>query len=274
MTNKNSKKQKFIRSNWILFAFILVLVIFAALTGWISDALYQNNPIDLIMKLKYYDFSLLAIIAPISLIVFILSALNHKRARIFSLGMSVYLTFSFGVTLFISSQNSLFLVYIVIISLCIFYYIKGFIEIYNKTTFVIDKKISKIVSVVLLFSAVSGFAYLLIDAINSLLIERDEIDFLPVNPPQIFDMAFVLPFTIYGAIRLFKSKMDGILISLTTMIFFVFIGISVVIMDITYAATTGTEIDHGKVYSYSFISLINLIITILAYTKLKIEKTV
>jgi hypothetical protein len=45
-------------------------------------------------------------------------------------------------------------------------------------------------------------------------------------------------------------------------------------MDIAYAEVTGTEIDHGKVYSYSFISLINLIIAIVAYSKLKNDEKV
>jgi len=273
MTVNNSNKQGFIRTHWILFALIQVLLVGAALTGWSSETVYQNNPADLIIKLKYYDLSLLVIVAPISLIVLILSVLGHKRARIFSLGMSIYLAFSYGVTLFICSQNSLFLVYVAIISLCLFYYVKGFIEIYTRTLFKIDKKFLKIASVVLLFSGISGLVYLLMDAISSLLVQRDEIGVLPVFAPQVFDMAIVLPFTIYGAIKLLKSKKDGILISLTTMIFFIFIGISVATMDIAYAAITDTVIDHGKVYSYTFISMINLVIAVISYRKLRIEES-
>ncbi len=271
MSNKIPKAPRFVRSIWILFAFISVLMIFAALTGWVSEALYQNNPADLIKQLKYYDFSLLFFIAPITLIVLILSALGHKRARIFSLGMTIYFAFTFGVTLFISSQNSLFLVYVAIISLCLFYYVKGFLEIYHGTSLTIEKQRSKIASVVLLFSASTGMIYLLMDAISALLAQSDAIEIIPVFAPQVFDMAVVLPLTIYGAFKLLKSKKEGILISLTTMVFFIFIGISVVTMDIAYAASTGTEIDHGKVYSYAFISLINLIVAIMAYPKLKID---
>jgi len=272
MTDINSKKQRFIRSHWILFVFILVLVIFAALTGWISEVLYQNNPADLIIKLKYYDLSLLVIVSPIIMISLILSIRNNKRARIFSLGLTVYLVFSYGVTLFICSQNSLFLIYVVILSLCAFYFTKGFSEIYNTTTFRINKNISKIASIVLLFSAISGFGYWLSDAISTLLAKGDEIDILHANAPQVFDMAIVLPFTIYGAIRFLRFEKDGILISLTTMIFFIFIGISVIIMEIGLSLNTKIEMDYGKVYSYSFISMINIIITVLTYRKLKLEE--
>jgi hypothetical protein len=123
-------------------------------------------------------------------------------------------------------------------------------------------------------SAISGLAYLLTDAISPILRQSDEIVIMPVFAPQVFDMAVVLPFTIYGAIRLLKGQKEGVIISLTTMIFFILIGISVVTMDIAYAEVTGTEIDHGKVYSYSFISLINLIIAIVAYSKLKNDEKV
>jgi hypothetical protein len=56
------------------------------------------------------------------------------------------------------------------------------------------------------------------------------------------------------------------------MIFFVFIGPSVVIKEIGLSANTGIEMDYGAVYSYSFISMINIIITILAYRKLIISE--
>jgi hypothetical protein len=244
-------------------------VIFAAFTGWISNTLYRNNPADLILKLKYYDLSLLLIVIPISLPALLFSIRNNKRARIFTLGLTVYLIFTFGVTLFICSQNSLFLIYIAIISLCAFYLSKGGLELYNTTSLKIDRKLSKIAAVVLLFSAISGLGYWLMDAINTLQVQQEEMDLLHVNPPQVFDMAFILPFTVYGAIRLLRNKKDGILISSIAMIFFVFIGLSVVIMDIKFTAKTGIEMDYGKVYSYSFISLINIIITILVYRKLK-----
>lgn len=272
MTDNNSKTQRFIRSHWILFVFILVLVIFTALTGWISESLYQNNPADLIIKLKYYDLSLLVIVVPVSLISMILSIRHNKQARIFSLGLTVYLVFSYGVTIFTCSQNSLFLIYITILCLCAFYFTKGFSEIYTTTSFGIKKNISRIASIVLLFSAISGFGYLFIDAISTLYAKSDNIILLHPKAPQVFDMAIVLPFTIYGAIRLLRYKKDGILISLTTMIFFIFIGISVVIMEIGLSVLTRIEMDYGKVYSYSFISMINIIITVLTYRKLKLEE--
>jgi hypothetical protein len=272
MTDNIFRKHSFIGSHWILFVFMIVLVIFASLTGWFSETLYLNNPSDLILKLKYYDLSILLIVAPVSFASLILLIRDNTKAKIFSLGMTIYLAFSYGVNLFICSQNNLFLIYVMILSLCVFYFIKGFSEIYNKTSFRIPNNISKIASIVLLFSAISGIGYWLSDAISTLFEKSNEIDVSHAFAPQVFDMAIVLPITIYSAIRFLRFKKDGILISLTTMIFFSFIGLSVVISDIGLSLNTRIEMDYGKIYSYSFISMINIIFSILTYRKLIFEE--
>jgi len=267
MNDNSPKNQKHINPQWILFAFILTLVISTALTGWFSDTLYQNNPTDLIIKLRYYDLSLLVVVLPVSLIALALSIRNNKRARIFSLGLTFYLIFSFAVTIFTCSQNSLFLVYVAIIFLCFLYLTKGFLETYNTTSITIPKNISKIASMVLLFSAIFGFGYWLSDAVSALLSQSDENEFVYVYAPQVFDMAIALPLTAYGAIRFWRLRKDGILISLIMMIFFIFIGISVIIMEIGLSANTNAEMDYGKVYGYDFTTLMNIFITIFVYRK-------
>ena len=259
----------FLKKHWVLFLPMLLLVFFAAITGWMSETLYSNNNLDLSIKLAYYDLSLLIIILPVSLICFILSVNNYLRARLFTLGLTVYLMFSFGVTLFTSAQNNFFLVYISILTLSTFYFIKGLVEFQRILPDAIDKRTSRIVSIVLLFSAISGAIFLLSDAITALATPSNE---TMVNAPQVLDLAFILPITIYGAVRLWKNKKDGILISSIMMIFFVFIGISVVMMEIGILVRAGIEIDEGKVYSFSFISLLNIITTAMMYRKLSFNK--
>lgn len=261
----------FVKTHWILFALIILLVVFSAIIGWVSETLYSNNTPDLAIKSTYYDLSILIIVLPVSLTALILSIFNNQRARLFTLGLTVYLIFSYGVTIFTCRQNNIFLIYIAILTISAFYFIKGFAEIYSTFSGTINKRISKFVSISLLFSAISGIWFWLFDAISALSIHNNE---MLVKAPQVLDMAFVLPFTIYGAIRLWRNKADGILISSIMMIFFVFIGISVIIMELGLSVKTGIEIDYGKVYSFSFISLLNIIITILTYRKLllRIEK--
>ena len=244
----------FLKTHWVLFLPMLLLVFFAAITGWMSETLYSNNNLDLSIKLAYYDLSLLIIILPVSLICFILSVNNYLRARLFTLGLTVYLMFSFGVTLFTSAQNNFFLVYISILTLSTFYFIKGLVEFQR----ILPDAI-----------AISGAIFLLSDAITALATPSNE---TMVNAPQVLDLAFILPITIYGAVRLWKNKKDGILISSIMMIFFVFIGISVVMMEIGILVRAGIEIDEGKVYSFSFISLLNIITTAMMYRKLSFNK--
>jgi len=261
----------FVKTHWILFSLIILLVFFSALVGWMSETLYSNNASDLVIKLKYYDLSLLIVALPVSLIALILSILNNQRARLFTLGLTVYLIFSYVVTIFICRQNNLFLIYISILTLSTFYFIKVFSDIYTTFSGTINRRISKFVAISLLFSAISGILFWLSDAISALSIHNNE---MQVKVPQVLDMAFFLPLTIYGAIRLLRNKANGIWISSIMMIFFVFIGISVIMMEFGLSIKIGIEIDAGKVYSFSFISVLNIIITILTYRKLslKVEK--
>ena len=259
----------FVKTHWILFLPIILLVFLAAITGWMDETLYANNDPNLRIKLVYYDLSLLAIILPLSLIFFILSVQKNLRARLFTLGLTVYLLFSYVVTLFTCAQNNFFLVYISILTLSTSYLIKGLIEFHGILPDAIDKRTSRIVSIALLFSGISGAIFLLSNAITALVTPSNE---TMVNAPQVLDLAFILPITLYGGVRLWKNKKDGILISSIMMIFFVFIGISVVMMEIGLLVRAGIEIDEGKVYSFSFVSLLNMFTTAMMYRKLSFSK--
>lgn len=258
-----------VKTHLIFFILVIILVFFTAITGWMSETLYANNDPDLRIKLAYYDLSLFLIIVPLSLMLVVLSIYKNQRARLFTLGLTVYVLFSFVVTLFTCAQNDFFLVYISILTLSAFYLIQGLVEFHGIITNAIDKRTSRIVSIVLLFSAISGAIFLLSDAITAITTPSTE---TMVDAPQVLDLAFILPFTIYGAVRLWKNKKDGILISSIMMIFFIFIGISVVMMEIGLVVRAGTELDEGKVYGFSFISLLNIITTTMMYRKLSFKK--
>lgn len=250
------------------FASILLLVLFSALFGWLSESLYANNAPDLFIKLVYYDLSLLTVALPVGLIAYIFSLFNNQGARLFILGWTVYIVFSFVVTLFTSYQNNLFLVYIAIIALGGSYIIHGFSDINLSLSGTLHRKASRFVSIALLFSALIGMVFWMSDAINALSIPNKN---LYVKTPQVLDMAFILPTTVYGAINLWQNKARGIWISVIMMIFYVLIGLSVIMMEIGIMANTGADLDAGKVYGFAFTGLLNLIIMIFTYSKLTIH---
>ncbi len=258
----------YINTHWILFLLILLLVGVAASVGLISETIYSNNAHDLIVKFKFYDLSLLALVLPVSLIALILTILNNQRAQLFTLGLTAYFIFSYCVTIFLSRQNDLFLIYIFIITLSIFYFLNVFTDIYSTFTGNIKKRLSKFVVISLLFSGISGMLFWLSEAVNILLNPNSE---MFVNAPQVIDMAIFLPLTIYGAIRLLKNRPNGIWISSIMMVFFVFIGISVIMMEVGLLMKTNTGMDIGKVYSFTFISALNIIITVLTYRNISMK---
>jgi len=261
-------KMKSFKKQWVLFALILVLVFSTALVGWLSNTLYSDNPTNLLIKLRYYDLSLLIIFFPAGVVGLILSILKNQRARLFSLGLTVYLLFSYCVTIFTCQQNNFFLIYVAILALCAFYFLEVFSDIFISFSGTINHRIKVFVSISLLFSAISGIGFLLADAINLLSNHSSEIQ---VKAPQVFDLAFILPFTIYGVVRLLRKKDNGIWLTSIMMIFFVFIGISVIIMEFGLSIKSGAKLDAGKVYSFSFISLLNLIVAFFTYSNLSIK---
>ena len=265
-------KKELIKSNGILFSIMIILVGIASLTGWIRESIYSNNTTELIIRFRFYDLSLLSITISISLISLLFSSRYYTKTKIMTLGITVYILFSYSVTIFTINQNSLFLIYIAIISLCAFYFAKEFILMVNSKQFEIDKQTIRWMALITIFSAVSGFGYWIVDSIIALTLQQSELEKLQVKVPQVLDMAFFLPFTIYGANRMWRGKKDGILISLTMMTFFILIGLSVIIMEIGLSVKTMSELDYGKVISYTVIFILNLIMSVSAYKKLTINK--
>lgn len=259
---------KSFKAQWVLFALILILVFSTALVGWLSNTLYSNNPATLLIKLRYYDLSLLLIFCPAGVVGLILSILKNQRARLFSLGLTVYILFSYCVTIFTCQQNIFFLIYVTILVLCVFYFLEVFSNIFTSFSGTINHKLKVFVSISLLYSAISGLVFLLADAINSLVHHSSDNQ---VNAPQVFDLAFMLPLTIYGVVRLLRKKDNGIWLTSIMMIFFVFIGISVVTMEFGLSIEAGAELDAGKVYGFSFVSILNLIVAIFTYRNLSIK---
>ena len=268
------KEMKYANNYRVLFVLIIALAILSTLVGLICNNFYQNALFDLTIKARFYDLALLVIVIPICLITEILIVKKNDLSMIFSLGITVYLFFSYGVTVFTYNQNILFLVYISILVLCSFFFIQGFFEADKTILFVINRKDKVIAASILLFSAISGFGYWLVDAVILTFQTLSITESLNVKPPQVFDMVFTLPFSIYGSIRLLRNKNDGVLISMIMTVFFIFIAISVVIMEVGYSLYTRTELDYGKIISYFVITALNIINALNLYRKVGIERLV
>lgn len=259
-------------TNWILFVIMILLVTIASFTGWISASLYSHNTSDLIIRSRFYDLAVLSIAIPVSLITLIYSLKNNPKANILTLGITVYILFSYVVTVFTINQNMLFLIYVTIISFGAFYLVKKFHLILDSNKIQMPNRLIKWISMILLFSAISGFGYWIVDSIIWLTSHHGDNENTSVKVPQVIDMAFALPFTIYGAIKMWRGKKNGMLISLIMLVFFILIGFSVIIMELGFSIQTKTELDYGKVISYSIISALNLTMSIVAYRKLTIER--
>jgi hypothetical protein len=268
-TKKNQNGFNRNKKNWIsFFPIIIILVLIASATGWFVEDFYNNNSTVMAIKFRVYDLVLMTLIFPLSVIIFLLARSGRVWAKEFMLGILIYLAFSYGLIVFNCYQNQLFLIYIAIFSLCVFSTIIGFSDMAKSIKNPPKLKLIKILSIVLLFNAIAGYGFWLSDAIEALIKAEGSQTIagtnLPVNAAQVLDIGFMLPLTIFGAIKLWKYQSDGITISAMMVVFFMLIGISVISMEIGLLIN-GLEIDFSKLYGFGTITVLSIIMTVFTY---------
>lgn len=257
------------KQNWMSFyPIIIVLVIIASATGWFVDGFYDGNGALMAVKFRVYDLVLMTTMVPLGIVMFVLARTGRLWAKTFLLGTLIYLTFSYGINVFNCYQNQLFLIYIAILGLCLFSTIVGFIAIAERLENPPRIKLVKFISTVLLFNAVSGYGFWLSDAIGALIRGGGSMSIfgtdLPTNAAQVLDMGFMLPLTIVGAIKVWKYRSNGVLISAMMLVFFLLIGISVLSMEFGLLFS-GFKLDSGKVYGFGVVTALSIIMAVFTY---------
>jgi hypothetical protein len=258
------------KRDWIsIFPIIIILVIAAAASGWFIDEIYRRDSALMADNFRSFDLVLLTLVTPLSIVMLILAYTGRIWARLFVFGIILYLAFSYAINAFSVHQNQLFLIYIALLSLCVISIMRGFPKIAQRVEKPSKSALMRVLSVTILFIAVAGFVYWLGDAIGALFNDESSQILLdkniPVNAAQVLDMAFMLPLAIIGGIQLLKFKKRGLIISAAMLVFFMLIGISVVTMEIRWSQGAGLEMDFAKVYSYGFITVLSLVVTIFTY---------
>ena len=158
------------KTNWILiFPIIVVLVIAAAASGWFTEEIYSKDSALMAVNFRSFDLVLLVLIIPLSLVMLILAYTGRIWARVFMLGIIMYLAFTYGINVFSCHQNHLFLIYIALLSLCIVSIVKGFPDIAQ----ILDKSLKtvlmRILSVTILFIALAGLICLIVGIIPAII---------------------------------------------------------------------------------------------------------
>jgi hypothetical protein len=259
-------------NNWLsFFPIIIILVLMAAAAGWFVKGFYSNNADYIAVKFRTYDLVLLTFITPLSVVMFFLARADQTWPKLFVLGILIYLAFSYGFNVFNCYQNQLFLVYVAIFSLCVFATIMGLVDMANTIKIISNLTLIKAISIVLLLIAVSGAQFWLMEAIIAL-VKKDVSPSivglnLPINAAQVLDIGFMLPLTIFGAIKLLQSQPIGMLISAMMLVFFVLISVSVIAMEIGLKLN-GFEMEPGKLYGFGSVIVLSLVMTFLTYLSL------
>ena len=261
------------KSSWqFIFPAIIVLVIIASASGLFVKELYTDNSVHMAVKFRSNDLAILTLIIPLSVVMLILAYTGRFWARVFMLGIIATLAFNFGITIFNSVQNRLFLLYLAVLGICAFYLVRGFPELIQRVETPRKSASLRVASVAVLVISVAGYYNWLSDAVAAF-ISGGPSPFvqgmnLPVNAAQALDMALMLPLAIYGGIKLWKYRAEGLIITAVVLVFFLLIGVSVVIMEIGLIRGAGVELDFSKIAGYSFVTLLSFIATLFIYGSL------
>ena len=147
----------------------------------------------------------------------------------------------------------------------------GFSDIAKSIKKPSKSKLIRIISIVLLFNAISGYQFWLSDAIEALF--KGEVSQtiagvgIFTNAAQILDIGIMLPLAFVGAIKLRRRRSDGLVISAMMLVFFMLIGISVMAMELGLLRN-GFALDPGKTYGFGFVTALSLVMTVLTYRAL------
>jgi len=151
--------------------------------------------------------------------------------------------------------NRLFLVYVAIISLCSFTIIQGVPEVISSRHELRQFPLQRLVCLSLYFIAFTGIGFWLSDVIPATIhgtVPASIKGFnLPVNAACVFDLAFMMPLMILGAMKLWKGQMIGLVISIILLSWLVLTSISVISMEIGLKLS-GLDFDIGKMISIGF----------------------
>jgi hypothetical protein len=252
-----------IKENFSLFPVVLVLTAFLAATGWLVDSVYARELPFMRIKSQVIDAILLLVVVPIGFVLYYLIRKKNVWAKLFAVGLLVYLLFFIGFNTFNLHFNRLFLLYILVISISSFVLMREIQDLIGSVGRLEKLPRRCLISIVILFIALSGFGFWLSEVVPALIsdtipqsIQESKV---PVNAACVFDLAFMLPIMTIGAIKLWKKEVMGLVISLVMLSWLVLTSISVVGMEIGLKLA-GLVFDPGKMISVGFNGTLGVIL--------------
>jgi hypothetical protein len=240
------------KKNWIfIFLPILGLTVISTLVSLLTSDFYFSDSAIMAVKSHYLDLINLSIVVPTGFFMFVLAMKDSYWAKLFILGIMAHFAYEFGFNALSLYFNELFLVYVAIFGLSIFGIIWGYEAVQQSGSYLknpIKMKLSG--SYLMLFSIVPFIAWLM----EILSTDKGSVPAsiagmnIPVNVVHVFDMAFVLPVIIYGAVQLFRGKMSGLILSSISAAFVFFTCLSILTMELGLQYHN-LHFDEGQLYS-------------------------
>lgn len=263
------------KDGFSLFPIILILTAFMATAGWFFESIYVKELPVMSIKCQTNDLVLLLLVIPIGFILYSLIRRKHSWAQLFAFGLLVYLLFFIGFNTFNLQFNRLFLLYILVISLSSFVLLKGFPDLLKSVGKL--KKLTRrpLISIDILFIALSGLGMWLSEVVPAIIgdtvphsIKESNV---PVNAACVFDLAFMMPLMIIGAIKLWKEETIGLVISVIMLSWLVLTSITVLSMEFGLKLA-GLDFDLGTMIGVGFNGTLGIVLIWVLVRKAELTK--
>jgi hypothetical protein len=261
---------KYQYSNYIL-PILVLLVIVSSLAGLLVEGTYTENTIYMVVKSKVLDLVLLLLVVPVCAVGYAFLIRRKLWAQITMSGVVAYLLFFVGFNTFSLSLNNMFLVYVAIIGFGTFAAVDLVRAALGIVTGPIDFSSRKAISLSLIFVAVSGTGFWLNDTIPALINETAPESIanlgIAVNPACAFDLAFMIPLMVMGAVQLWKRRGNGYIISGIILNWLVLTAITVIAMELGLAKN-GLEYDVGNIIAFTVEGALGIAMLVILYRNL------
>jgi hypothetical protein len=258
-----------------MFIVAAALAALAAATGWFVDGFYTEGKATLEARARYGGLVILVVMVPLALVAYVLEQRDHPLPDPVMLGLVAHLGFMHGVLAFNYRENELFVLYSAIVGLCLLLGVTGLTDFARSVDPPRQTPAIRLASAGLVLAAVIGYGYWISEVTTALtddtiaqgLTGTD----LPANAARVIDMAIMLPLAAFGGANLWRGRGHGLAISAVMSTFLIFIGFTVIAMEIGVVNTTDRDLVVAMIAGFGFTIGLSLMAAAITYRALALS---
>lgn len=240
-----------------------------------GGGIYKMHTVSQVYQAIPHDMVNLFLALPALLISFVFVRKGNMKARMFFMGVTLYLLFTYGIYTFYTMYNRLYICYVALMGLCFYLFLitlKGTEALKVKKLFK-ENYPNKLVGGFLIAAAsIMTLTWLKIIIPTTLFNKIPTMDLAQSTTmvPQAIDLALFLPLAFLMGIRLCKKNTDAYIMGTVLPVFLIFM-MTAIFSKGLMLQVTNTENGIGTMVIMGTFMLVSLVITIINYRFMRKE---